>query len=212
MTNWDKDIKILNNIGVATFSYVPKSIIDYLQFCIDNRKNLENRQNYLAGHIKEEYGTTPSNEFNNFIVNSIENNDICRTHANKIDVLKKNLPFYCESLWFNFQKKHEFNPVHFHEGVFSFVIFMQIPYNLNDEDLVFPDVNKKNNSLSSTSRLAFLSTNRMGTIEKTLCNVDESYLHKMVVFPAKLLHLVYPFYTSDKERITVSGNIKLLVN
>jgi len=211
MSNWDKDTKSLNNIGVATFPYVPKSIIDYLQFHIDNRKNLKNHQNYLAGHIKEEYGTPPSNEFNNFIISSIENNDICRTHIDTIDVLSKDVPFFCENLWFNFQKKHEFNPVHSHTGVISFVIFMQIPYNLKDEDLVFPDVNKKNYS-SSTSRLAFLTTNLLGSIIETLCNVDESYLNKMVVFPAKLRHLVYPFYTSDKERITVSGNVKLLVN
>jgi len=212
MSNWDKDIKNLNNIGIATFSYVPKSIIDYLQFHIDNRKNLKSHQNYLAGHIKEEYSTTPSNEFNNFIVNSIENSNICLTHANKIDVLNKNVPLYCESLWFNFQKKHEFNPVHLHFGVFSFVIFMQIPYNLNNEDLVFPDVSKNNDVLTATSRLSFLTTNTMGAIEETRCNVDESYLHKMVVFPAKLLHLVYPFYTSDEERITVSGNVKLRVD
>jgi len=211
MSNWDKDTKSLNNIGVATFPYMPKPIIDYLQFHIDNRKNLENYQNHLVGHIKEEYSTTPSDEFNNFIINSMKNNDICRTYTNTIDVLSKNVPFFCENLWFNFQKKHEFNPVHFHTGVISFVIFMQIPYNLKDEDLVFPDTNKKNVS-SATSRLAFLTTNTMGAIEETRCNVDESYLNKMIVFPAKLQHLVYPFFTSDKERITVSGNVKLRVD
>ena len=42
-------------------------------------------------------------------------------------------------------------------------------------------------------------------------DVDKSFEGKMLMFPAKLQHLVYPFYTSDKERITVSGNIKFYV-
>ena len=32
--------------------------------------------------------------------------------------------------------------------------------------------------------------------------------NKMLIFPANFKHEVYPFYTSDEERITVSGNIK----
>ena len=29
------------------------------------------------------------------------------------------------------------------------------------------------------------------------------------VFPADLIHMVYPFYNSDEERVTISGNISL---
>ena len=31
----------------------------------------------------------------------------------------------------------------------------------------------------------------------------------MLVFPAALQHAVYPFYTSDDYRISVSGNVRL---
>ena len=30
----------------------------------------------------------------------------------------------------------------------------------------------------------------------------------MLFFPAKLMHSVYPFYECDKERISISGNIR----
>ena len=29
----------------------------------------------------------------------------------------------------------------------------------------------------------------------------------ILFFPAKLMHIVHPFYNCDKERITISGNI-----
>ena len=29
----------------------------------------------------------------------------------------------------------------------------------------------------------------------------------MVMFPSRLHHQVYPFYESDKERVSISGNI-----
>jgi hypothetical protein len=34
----------------------------------------------------------------------------------------------------------------------------------------------------------------------------------MLFFPSKLQHQVYPFYTSNKDRVSVSGNICLNVD
>ena len=31
----------------------------------------------------------------------------------------------------------------------------------------------------------------------------------MLFFPSKLNHVVYPFYTSNKNRISISGNVAL---
>ena len=44
-----------------------------------------------------------------------------------------NLNFELDKLWVNFQKKHEFNPIHNHFGAFSFACWINIPYNLDDE-------------------------------------------------------------------------------
>ena len=35
--------------------------------------------------------------------------------------------FELKSIWVNYQKQHEFNPPHHHNGLFSFVVFMKIP-------------------------------------------------------------------------------------
>ena len=206
MTNWEQDKIDLNNIGVATFDEVDTKIIDYLKTQIKNKKELENANNTLAGHIQDEYLIKVINDYSNYICNCIGKNNITRNHLNTIVVLNKNCPIFLDRSWINFQKKHEFNPLHDHTGIFSFIIFMQIPYKLKEEFKVYPVTNGR-----YTSCLSFSHTNIYGDIVEKVCSVDESYLYKMLIFPAKLKHMVYPFYTSDKERITVSGNIKFLV-
>jgi hypothetical protein len=39
--------------------------------------------------------------------------------------------------------------------------------------------------------------------------VDKTFEGKIAFFPSKLSHCVYPFYSSDGIRISISGNIKL---
>ena len=36
-------------------------------------------------------------------------------------------PYYLQQIWVNYQKQGEFNPLHDHGGVYSFVIWMKIP-------------------------------------------------------------------------------------
>ena len=111
-------------------------------------------------------------------------------------------PIKVETTWVNYMKKTEFNPLHRHGGLFSFVIFIQIPYDLSEEDKVFPDTPDK-----KTSRLGFVFNEPLVASEEITLDVDESFVGKIILFDAKLPHLVYPFYTSDECRITASGNV-----
>ena len=205
MTHWEQDKIDLNNIGVATFDQVDTKIIDYLKTQIKNKKKLESTNNTLAGHIQDEYLIEVTNDYSNYICNCIGNN-ITRNYLKKIDILNKDCNIFLSKSWINFQKKHEFNPIHNHTGIFSFIIFMQIPYKLEEEFKVYTDTNGK-----YTSCLSFIFTDVNGSVVEKVCSVDESYIYKMLIFPAKLKHCVYPFYTSNKERITVSGNVKFWV-
>ena len=42
-------------------------------------------------------------------------------------------PYTLKEMWVNYQKQTEFNPVHSHTGVYSFVVWMQIPTNYTDQ-------------------------------------------------------------------------------
>ena len=39
--------------------------------------------------------------------------------------------------------------------------------------------------------------------------LGKEYEGKMLFFPSKLLHQVYPFYNCDEDRISISGNINI---
>ena len=58
-------------------------------------------------------------------------------------------------------------------------------------------------SINKTSRLEFFKIIR-GQLESVTTNMDKSWEGKLLMFPSLLHHQVYPFYTSDGIRITVS--------
>ena len=48
--------------------------------------------------------------------------------------LNQTHPYFLKSFWVNYQKKHEFNPIHKHTGVYSFVIWLKIPFSWEDQN------------------------------------------------------------------------------
>ena len=109
-----------------------------------------------------------------------------------------------QNLWVNYQSKHEFNPVHIHDGLFSFVIWHKVPYTMKDEKARFPHMKE---SEIRAGHFCFLVTNEVGQILTHEIPVDKEWEGKMALFPANLNHQVYPFYTSDDYRVSISGNI-----
>lgn len=110
-------------------------------------------------------------------------------------------------LWVNIQKKHEFNPPHEHTGIASFVIWINIPYDLAEEEAYFPTVSGGNHC-NRTSKFTFHYSNLMGQHKHFMIEVDKNHEGTIVLFPSKLNHSVNPFYTSDGYRISVAGNIR----
>jgi len=113
--------------------------------------------------------------------------------------------FALQDLWVNFQKKHEFNPPHDHTGVFSFVVFHTIPtrWEIENADIL----GKKLEPVRSTFEFMYIDV--FGNIRQHYYNLTPDDEGKILFFPAKLLHQVFPFYGSDDYRITISGNISL---
>jgi hypothetical protein len=109
-------------------------------------------------------------------------------------------------LWVNFQKKHEFNPPHTHTGIMSFVIWVSIPYDLKEEEKVFPEIKS---GPTRTSKFTFHYVNVLGQMQHYTLNVDKEFEGNIALFPSHLNHSVNPFYTSDEYRISVAGNLRL---
>jgi hypothetical protein len=108
-----------------------------------------------------------------------------------------------ESTWINFQSKHEFNPPHNHTGIISFVVWVKIPYSSTEERL---NKSIKHSNAPLAGSFQFLYTDALGGICPHNIHCDNNMENTLLMFPAQLKHAVYPFYTSDEYRITISGN------
>jgi hypothetical protein len=194
---------------------VPTGIMSSTKKEVDMMISLEFKDqlpynNDLAGSIEHEY-TLPNlvpalNRFfdtiipeywrlqNNFKEAEKKYNIIFRNNKNKIH----------QDIWVNFQKKHEFNPLHSHSGVLSFVYWVKIPYKNEDEGKlpIF-----KGNTLKNPVFTFVYPTPGNSYLKKYDINVDSTYEGQMIIFPSWLEHMVTPFYTSDDYRISVSGNL-----
>jgi hypothetical protein len=120
----------------------------------------------------------------------------------------KNPDLKLNSAWVNFQQKGEFNPLHNHTGLYSFVLWYKIPYYLNIEDMAGPG-RKSKNQLSG--KFQFHYTNILGNITGAALPIDNKWEGQILLFPSLLSHSVYPFYSSNDYRISIAGNLFLVM-
>ena len=113
--------------------------------------------------------------------------------------------FEMNSIWVNYQKQYEFNPIHNHTALYSFVIFMKIPTHWKEQHALPINVDS---TVPCASDFEFIWTEKGSEMCENmgfrLCSEDEG---RMLFFPATLKHQVYPFYECEEKRITISGNI-----
>ena len=157
----------------------------------------------LAGQITKEYQITKSRELLDPFLE-----EMGRAFQKEWDYYPKENPnknLKVDSVWVNMQKKLEVNPLHNHDGTLSFVAWLHIPFKLEDERNMPNCKNSRTVELSSTFQ--FVYTTALGTIANCPMFVENGWEGRIVMFPAKLLHVVYPFQTSDDYRISIAGNL-----
>ena len=123
----EEDVKI---ICPPVLGWLEKKLsdkeIDYLWKCINNRK--ESYKHDLAGNIHESNVLNDNGDW--FFINTIL--PLCKKYQEEFrnlgDDVPTNLkhPYYLRKFWVNYQKQNEYNPVHCHDGVYSFVIWIKI--------------------------------------------------------------------------------------
>jgi len=175
------------------------------------RKNPDNMKGELAGNISSSIRLDSSSplleKFIGEVIPSFIDSHIQNYGAPWRVVMKEGEGFNLESLWVNFQKKHEFNPPHDHSGVFSFVIWMQIPTSYEEQKKL--PICAESNAKGTISNFAFSYVNTLGKVSTFAYNMEKEAEGYMVMFPSQMLHQVFPFYENDGERISISGNVNI---
>lgn len=169
------------------------------KFILENENQFKKYNKELAGNLEKEYSTYKSENILRPDLISLAN------EFHKHSAENEHYPQWnIKDLWINYQKKYEHNPLHNHTGVLSFVLWVQIPYNLKDE---LSQPNCINSNTPSNSLFEFVFTDFMGKIVQNRIEVDKSWEGTIIMFPSSLHHMVSPFYSSDEYRISISGNL-----
>ena len=119
--------------------------------------------------------------------------------------------FELNEFWVNYQKQHEANPLHAHSGLYSFVVFMKIPTHWKDQHAI-PWLKDINDNEAQASNFQFLWGQGNGPVQTVSIPLSPEDDGRMLFFPAWMHHQVFPFYESEGERITLSGNITFSEN
>lgn len=173
---------------------------------LDLKNNEENRYNInLAGNIENEFKLGNYHaELEEYILG------LCRQYSENWDVTNTSKDLRSDDLemyiyWANFQKKNEFNPMHSHNGSYSFAIWIQVPYLIADE---LSANNCKNSNMPRAGTFSFIYNNIFGELREANFPIDKTYEGTIFLFPSPLNHMVYPFSTSDDYRISIAGNVR----
>ena len=203
---------------------LPDDVVEYLWKIVKKgeEKNVDMKHT-LAGNISKSFKIEDEDHyFQNEIclplaheyLSKIDQPDLLKANHSAVSadgkILNiKNWALSLEAFWANYQLKNEFNPVHNHAGAFSFVIWLKIPYDCEEQKkLKFLDGTHDASKIPGV--FYFDYSNLQGGQTQTCYQIDPTSEGLMLFFPAKLRHGVHPFYDTDEKRVSVSGNMEVV--
>lgn len=191
----------LDNPGVL-YTRLPEELFDEIKASIPAAvKAAIPYQHDLVGNIDEEYQFPLSQNFISFL------NMMWIAYRERFGQWRDREYFIPDFAWINLMKKGEFNPIHLHDGVASWVLWVDIPYDLQEE---IQTESVKRQQYPTASMFQFVYNKLNGELVHKELPIDKSWEGAMVMFPAYLKHQVYPFSTTDKQRISIASNIELV--
>ena len=180
---------------------LPQNLFDELKNSINKIKSSnDNEKKYLYTlQIQHAYKILINNQFKDYIKQIAGEYEKCSnvplTNFNEREF---------DDTWVNFLGKNEYNPLHKHRGIYSFVVWCKIPYTLEEESKY-----AKNDNSTIGDFVFYYPTMRNGSmvIGRKSIGVDSGAEGYMILFPASLNHAVYPHYSTSEYRISMAGNI-----
>tara|TARA_Y100001972_G_scaffold122867_1_gene169204 strand:+ start:575 stop:1201 length:627 start_codon:yes stop_codon:yes gene_type:complete len=183
------------------FTEIPEDM--RLRLLSDGKRDLKSYHKRLAGHLHTQlkYNDETTRWFYR------ESSPIWQAYRegwSKWSGLKnERVELNAHDLWVNFMKPGDFNPVHTHGGDYSFVIFLDVPKKLTEEQDAFEGTSAK------PGTLMFEFTQQA---KPKWALTGQTFVPKtgdMIIFPALLQHWVVPF-KSKCTRVSVSGNLEIM--
>ena len=194
----------LPNLGITMGMIPPEIYQDLHKEILDisnDDSNISKANKTLAGFLTKEYEITKSRQLLDPYLEKM-----AKEYRKKWDYFPfGNDDMKVDAVWVNMQQKSEVNPLHNHKGELSFVAWLHVPFKLEDERKM--ENCKNSRTVELTSTFQFVYNTVLGKIVNSPLFVESGWEGRIVMFPSQLLHIVYPFQTSDDYRISIAGNL-----
>ncbi len=145
--------------------------------------------------------TDDDHVFENTILRPVADAYFKRYGLPKIPKTTKNHGICFNRFWCRASTRHDYQSLHDHKGIFTFVIWMKIPVNSKleraDQGGFRPEAGEV--------CLTYIDT--LGTIQKMNFSLCPKCNGQMILFPSEMNHVVWPHHSTDEWRISVAGDI-----
>ena len=112
-----------------------------------------------------------------------------------------------QKFWVNSTTKGQYQALHNHDAVFSFVVWLKIPSVATEEQQVHNTMHPEAGDFILTY------SDITGRHCKANWKLEKQYNEgHMLLFPSALFHAVYPHFLTDEKRISLAGDIALNSN
>ena len=196
-------VPYMYNPGVLAGKLPDKLFKKVKKAVLDPKARSASVRHLLVGAIKNEFSTPEIPELRQYVSEMYE--EWCETFQTEKS------KYVINPVWTNYMKAGEFNPNHTHPtAIAAFVIWVQIPYDIQEEIKGDEYNNAKHPNRASCFEFTYSLLD--GRIHHNPIYIDKNYEGTIAMFPGTMIHCVYPFRTSDGERITIAGNIHMAQN
>jgi hypothetical protein len=202
------NLESFNSLGIIT-APVSQPLLDQIWAEVEpiiqgQTEGLADARKHLAGHLSQEYYLKESHQVVDRALQPLlavyERHHSYVSSQNQSQGTKQ---LELGRVWLNIQRPLEFNPPHNHSGVYSFVIWLDIPYTIKEEQASGPG-RASNGAINGD--FVFYYTNSLGHICNKRMDAGSNRNGWACLFPAQLNHAVFPYYSTQEPRISISGN------
>ena len=97
----------------------------------------------------------------------------------------------------------DYQSIHDHQGIFTFVVWLTVPFEGADERQVQAGFRPE------ASDFVLVYPDTCGHLQKRNFVLGKGAEGKMLFFPSDINHIVYPHYTTQEYRIALAGDVAL---
>ena len=105
--------------------------------------------------------------------------------------------------WWRASLDGDYQSIHDHQGIFTFVVWLTVPFEGADERQVQAGFRPE------ASDFVLVYPDTCGQLQKRNFVLGKGAEGKMLFFPSDINHIVYPHYTTQEYRIALAGDVAL---